>query len=210
MAHSIRSYLLLPFFLPLVFASTFNPSMTYGAECPLQGTWDTGFLTSRGPGVVKVVLTFDCAGHATMDTTLLRGAMFTGAGEVYRRTGRYTVVGPSADVVGGMAVDVVIDTLEVTYLDYNTLKLDSDSEHCVTADALILVPQNILGRSCYGITFPGAGFVERAIVLVEGEKLYWSPYVGPNQVVIQPPGEPARRPTTVNRKTPFVAYNPHL
>ena len=208
MATSIRTYLLLPLFCLMAVGLT--PSITYGADCHLQGTWDTGFLTSRGPGVARIALTFDCVGNATMDTTLLRGSMFTGAGEVYRRTGRYTLVGPSTDVIGGIGVDVIIDTLDVTYLDYNTLKLDTDSEHCATPDALILEPQNILGRSCYGITFPRAGFIERAVALVEGEKLYWSPYVGPNQVVIQPPEEPARRPSTVNRKTPFFPVTPHF
>lgn len=176
----------------------------YAASCPLEGSWSTGFISRKASQFSKIVLTFDCAAHATMEASFLSGRMFTGRGVVYKRTGTYAVRGPSVQVPAGFLIDVVIDAHTATMLDQNSVVSEStDQDHCGDAATKLLEPESRLGRYCDDVKFPSRGFIERAVFRIDNNKLYWSPFAGPSSLIIQAPSEALRRNDMVDLERPF-------
>lgn len=188
----------------------FAATPSFAQDCPLNGRWDTGFVTKAGSHYTKMIHSFDCTGHTVMDVTFLRGRFYSGGGERYHRSGRYTVVGPNLEIPGALNVDIIIDTFTISYLDQNSVAQALDTAHndCTTTNPQLLVPQSILTKRCDDVIYPRAGDIERAVVLVNSDRLFWSEYAGPNKLVVQPPNQAVRRQGTVDMNRIFLKVTP--
>lgn len=179
------------------------------ASCPLAGTWDTGFVKSKfGGSFFRIIQTFDCAGNTTMQAITARGKMMEAMGEVVERVGTYTL-GTRLSGQDVFPVDIRISTVTRRFLDTSSLELAKDRNGCAPEAASLLAPFDTRGLRCNDTLFPSAGYIERAVVKIAPERLFWSLLHGTEKLIIQKPGEAPERRLLVDEELPFLkAQNP--
>lgn len=170
--------------------------------CPLEGLWDTGFITTAGHQFSRMELSFDCQGKAALKVTFLNGRLLTGAGEVYETRATYQI---AEDLpAGAKGIDLTISAHNVRYLDLESVKSrNGTTDGCWAGRAEVLKPMSLLGMRCGDTRYPSLGDIQRAAFLVEANTLYWSPLTGDSIPVVQRPGETVRRLPVVDRNRPF-------
>ncbi len=174
------------------------------ATCPLEGEWDTGYVSEFGHGFTRLALKFDCAGKSTLTAYNTRGKLIHSTSCIIERQGTYTVVGPTAGLPGAVEVDVTIDSLTMRYLDPISVEMEQRGNlTCRGAEAKLMETFSVAGKSCNGAVFPALGFIERAVAKVDGDLLYWSTLYGPQALVVQPPTAPVKRNRSVDAKFVF-------
>ena len=172
----------------------FAPALTAQADCPLEGTWDTGFKTELGHSYTRLVMTFDCEGHTKLTAHAARGKLLHATGAVVERTGTYTIVGPGENA-GTHNIDIVIESLQMRYSDPRSIEMvKAGNLSCGDPETVTInEPFPVLGKTCNGAKFPYLGFVEHAVAKFDGDQLYWNKLYGEDGLVIQPPAEDPRR-----------------
>jgi hypothetical protein len=192
------------FFNRTIIASSLMLSGVSLAACPLEGTWDTGFVQSKfGGSFYRVIQTFDCAGNTRMQAFTARGKMMEAMGEVVERSGTYTL-GSQSSGQDVFPVDVRISTVTRRFLDTSSLELAKDRNGCAPESASLLVPFDTRGIRCSDTLFPSAGYIERAVVKIAPGRLFWSLLHGTDKLIIQKPGEAPERRLLVDEELPFL------
>lgn len=175
-------------------------SMTLLAGCPLEGTWDTGFVKSQAGGsYVRVTHTFDCEGNTVQRAYYTRGLVLQVMAEVNERTGTYSLGEPISGTEGLRPVDIDIKTVTKRHMDPSSLAMGG----CVPADASIVMPYVISGEECDKAVYPEPGFFERAVVKLDGETFYWSYFYADEILVIQSADSPVKRNLSVDAGLPY-------
>lgn len=173
-------------------------------SCPLEGTWDTGMVQAKyGGSFIRIIQKFDCRGGTLQRVIHARGKMMEAMAEVIDRVGTYTVGAPVGPDGAALAVDIKIVAITRRFLDPSSLTLMRDREHCAPEDAAVLIPFDTTEKYCGDMRFPSAGYLERAVVLLRADQLFWSKFHGEDKLIIQKPGEPLERHATVDMELPY-------